>query len=98
MALEAVHGGEHRDRRSRPQSQSSRTEGAAPPPAELERVIGERFIRAFAHGRAHPVLDDSNHLLYIQLLDRSSDLVIQEIPAQEIASNDYHGVLVDVET
>lgn len=98
MALEAVYGGEHRDRRFRRQPPGPRLDGSPVSTVEHERSIGERVIRAFAHGRARAVLDDNNRILFIQLLDPGSDRVIQEIPAQELASNEYHGVLVDVET
>ena len=98
MALEAVYGGEHRERRYRRQPEGSRKEALGLPISDRKRTIGERVIHAFAHGRARAVMDDSNRLLYIQLLDPASESVIQEIPAEDLASNDYHGVFVDVET
>jgi hypothetical protein len=43
-------------------------------------------------------MDEGNHLVLLQLVDNGSERVIQEIADRELASANYHGILVDVET
>src|SRR5438477_4479395 len=98
MALEAVHGGEHRDRRYR--KPPAHELGSVTPGifATPDQLLGERIIHTFAQGRARAVYDDQDRLLFIQLIEPGSERVLHEFPAQELATYDYHGVLVDVET
>ena|ERR1051326_265449 len=100
MAVQAIWGNEHsRDRQYPRQPAPQKVLDADKRGDESRHENHEQHQQpgTLPPGSTRLLLDDMNHVVMIQVVD-SQGQVVKEIPSEDLAILNYHGVLVDLTT